>query len=76
MQFSNGNPIPPLFFFFFLAALGLCCGARASLVTEHRLFSTRAQQLWLRGLGVLWHVGSMFPNQGSNPCPLHWKVDS
>ena len=19
------------------------------------------------------HVGSQFPNQGSNPCPLHWK---
>ena len=20
-----------------------------------------------------WHVGSYFPNQGSNPCPLQWK---
>ena len=20
-----------------------------------------------------WHVGSQFPNQRSNPCPLHWK---
>ena len=43
-----------------------------------------------RGLQQLWHVGSVavvpgfsgsaargiFPNQGSNPCLLHWQVDS
>ena len=23
-----------------------------------------------------WHVGSWFPDRGSNPCLLHWKVDS
>ena len=23
-----------------------------------------------------WHVRSQFPNQGSNPHPLHWKVES
>ena len=22
---------------------------------------------------VEWHVGSQFPDQASNPCPLHWK---
>ena len=22
---------------------------------------------------TMWHVGSQFPNQGSNPSPLHWK---
>ena len=22
---------------------------------------------------LAWHVGSSFPNQGSNPCPLQWK---
>ena len=22
---------------------------------------------------TVWHVGSQFPDQGSNPCPLHWK---
>ena len=21
----------------------------------------------------MWHVGSQFPNQRLNPCPLHWK---
>ena len=24
-------------------------------------------------LGPIQHVGSYFPNQGSNPSPLHWK---
>ena len=22
---------------------------------------------------TVWHAGSLFPDQGSNPCPLHWK---
>ena len=22
---------------------------------------------------AMWHVGYLFPKQGSNPCPLHWK---
>ena len=24
---------------------------------------------------ALQHVGSLFPGQGSNPCPLHWKPE-
>ena len=42
-----------------------------------------------RGLQLLWHTGTVllahglshpvtcgiFPDQGSNPCPLHWQVD-
>ena len=36
----------------------------------------RALQLWHAGLVAPRHVGSQFPNQGSNPSPLHWKVDS
>ena len=39
----------------------------ASLVTERRL---RA-----RGLRCPTACG-IFPNQGSNPCPLHWQTDS
>ena len=35
-----------------------------------------SQQLWTSGLVALWHVGSYFPNQGSNPGPLHWRGDS
>ena len=28
------------------------------------------------GLVALWHVGFQFLDQGLNPHPLHWKVDS
>ena len=30
----------------------------------------------LSSLAVAQHVGSQFPDQGSNPHPLHWKADS
>ena len=36
----------------------------------------RAQQLWHMGLVALRHVGSQFPDQGSNLCPLRWQADS
>ena len=45
---------------------GFCCcrararGVWASVVVAH-------------GLAALWHA---VPNQGSNPCPLRWQVDS
>ena len=64
-----------------------CCraralGTRASVVVAHGL-----QQLWLAGLQstdsvvVVHGLGcsmacGIFPDQGSNPCPLHWQVDS
>ena len=56
------------FFFFFLAALGLRCFAQAlSLVA--------ASRGWLHGLSCpMAHL--IFPDQGSNPCPLHCKVAS
>ena len=38
------------------------CGMRASVVVVHRLSSSAA-------CGI-------FPDQGSNPCPLHWQADS
>ena len=43
-----------------------------SLVEVHRTSScgTRA------GLVAPQHVGSWFPSEGSNLCPLHWKADS
>ena len=60
-----------------LAALGLCfcegfssCGA-CGLLLPHRGFS-----LLCAGLVALWHVQSWFPNQGSNPRPLHGKAGS
>ena len=43
------------------------CGSRA---LEHRLSSCGT-----RGLSCSAACG-IFPDQGSNPCPLHWQVDS
>ena len=48
------------------------------LVVAHRIFVVGAGYLvvvWW-GLVALRHMGSQFPNQGSNSCPLYWKVDS
>ena len=33
-------------------------------------------QLRSKDLVALKHVGSQFPEQGLNMCPLHWQVDS
>ena len=53
-----------------------CCGAqalgaRASVVAARGLSScgSRALECRLSSCGI-------FPDQGSNPCPLHWQVDS
>ena len=56
--------------------------AVASLVAEHGLQARGLQQLWHAGSVVVAHRFScstacgIFPDQGSNPCPLHWQVDS
>ena len=60
------------------------CGTRASVVVAHGLSGcgSRAQWLWLAGSIVVAHGLScsaacgIFPDQGSNPCPLHWQEDS
>ena len=44
-----------------------CCGEQAP--------DAQAQQLWLTGLVAPRQCG-IFPDQGSNPCPLHWQADS
>ena len=55
--------------------------AVASLV-EHGLQACRAQQLWHVGSAVVAHGLScsmacgILLDQGSNPCPLQWQVDS
>ena len=56
--------------------------AVASLVAEHGLQAHGLQQLWHAGSVVAAHGLScsvacgIFPDQGSNPCPLHWQADS
>ena len=44
-----------------------CCRAQAP--------DAQAQQLWLTGPSCSAACG-IFPDQGSNPCPLHWQADS
>ena len=56
--------------------------AVASLATEHGLWALRLQQLQYTGLVVVMHRAScsvacrIFPDQGSNLCPLCWQADS
>ena len=52
-------------------------------LVEHGLQARRLQQLWCVGsVAVVAHGLScstacgIFPDQGSNPCPLHWQADS
>ena len=57
------------------------CGVQApelagSVVAARGLSSCGAQALEHAGLVVPQHVGTLFPDQGSSPHPLHWKADS
>ena len=58
-----------------IAVASLCCraralGARASVVVAHRLWSTSSVVVSHR-LSCSTACG-IFPDQGSNPCSLHW----
>ena len=46
----------------------------ASLVAEHRLQTRRLSNV-AHGPSRFAACG-IFPDQGSNPCPLHWQADS
>ena len=61
------------------AGASLCCGARAlgaqaSVVVARRLQSAGSVVV-VHGLSCS-AVCGIFLDQGSNPCPLHWQVDS
>ena len=47
----------------------------ASLVAEHRLQTRRVSNCGSRA-NCCSAAGGIFPDQGSNPCPLHWQADS
>ena len=47
----------------------------ASLVAEHELQGMRASGVVVHGLSYPMACG-IFLEQGWNPCPLHWQVDS
>ena len=46
----------------------------ASLVAEHRLQTRRLSNCGSRASRSA--ARGIFPDQGSNPCPLHWQADS
>ena len=46
-----------------------------SLVAEHRLWVLRLPVVVACGFSCPMARG-IFPDQGSNPCTLHWQVDS
>ena len=46
----------------------------ASLVAEHRLQMRRLSNCGSRASCSA--ACGIFPDQGSNPCPLHWQADS
>ena len=68
-----------------LTVLGLCCTtwalrcrAQAFCSCSTQAFVAHALQRLSGGIQALQlqHVESQFPDQGSNPCPPLWKVDS
>ena len=58
-----------------LAALGLCCGARASHCTGLPCWGAWASAVVAHRLSCSAACG-IFLDQGLNPCPLNWQVDS
>ena len=69
----------------YLAVLGLSHGTQDRPCIMWDLYLWRMdslvvipglQYLWHIGLVALQHVGSLFPEQGSNPHPLHCRADS
>ena len=89
-ELSSFHLFKKCFLYLILAALGLCCCAPAfsscrewwlPLVEVLRLpieVASLVEEPWALG-----HAGSVapqhvesFPDQGLNPCPLHWQEDS
>ena len=69
-----------LFLNLFLAALGLRCGAWAYHCGGFSCCGARALGVWAsvlvaQGLSCSVACG-IFPDQGSNPCPLRWQADT
>ena len=57
-----------------------CCSAQALVLGCQQLWfagsRAQAQSLCCTGSVAPTHVGSGFPNRGSNPCSLHWQAES
>ena len=57
-----------------IAVVSLCCGAQA-LGMRAAVVVARGLSSVARGLSCSAACG-IFPDQGLNPCPLHWQADS
>ena len=62
--------------FIYLTALGLSCNTWDLACRIFPCGVWAFPYLWYTGLVVPWHMGSQFPDQGSNTSPLHGKADS
>ena len=63
-----------------MAALGLCCSAQASHCGGFSCCRVWALGAWA-SVVVAHRIScsvacGIFPDQDSNPCPLHWQADS
>ena len=61
----------------FAAALGLSLAAVSrgySLLEKHELWSMQASGVVAHRLGCPTTTCVIFPDEGSNLCPLHWQV--
>ena len=60
----------------YVSLLGFSCGNWASLIVSHGSRVYMGSVVVARGFSGPRHVGSWFPDQGSNIYALHWKGDS
>ena len=68
------SPAPPSGSYSLVVVLGLLI-ATAPLVAKHRLLGAQASAVAAHRLRCSMAWG-LFPDQGSNPCPLCWQEDS
>ena len=66
----------------FSQAVGASCFCELSTLMGCQIVSSVRKEIFLEQSAftsilfghTAWPVGSWFPDQGSNPCPLHWKL--
>ena len=80
-EYWSGLPFPsPSCVFlkniYLLVASGLSCSTWDLSLRARWLQVVWVRQLGLAGLVAPQHMGSQFPDQGLNLCPLHWKMNS
>ena len=83
LTFNHSNFLGSFFYFFILATVGLhcrawvfsSCGVRGSLGCRAQAWGCVSSVVVAHRLSCPSAHG-IFPDQGSNLCPLHWQLDS